>query len=67
MRPRETGEMALWLRALAALLDDLSSVPNTHIRKLSVTSAAGELMPPPPPQTAHREAEAKISRRYSEG
>jgi hypothetical protein len=27
----KTGEMAQWLRTLAALADDLGSVPNTHM------------------------------------
>ena len=30
-KDRGSGEMAEWLRALAALLEDLGSIPSTHM------------------------------------
>ena len=33
-RKEGAGEMALWLRVLAVLLEDPSSVPSTHVRQL---------------------------------
>jgi hypothetical protein len=35
------GEVAQWLRALSAILEDLSLVPSTHVRQ-PVTLAPGE-------------------------
>jgi hypothetical protein len=43
-----SGETAQWLRALAALLEDLGLIPSTHIgnSQLSATLASGEPTPP---------------------
>lgn len=40
-----TNKMAQWIRMHTALLEDLSSVPGTHIVQLTVTQDSRELTP----------------------